>query len=168
MELRRARPDDARGIEQVHRRAIMAVEEPRYDDEILESWAPKLTDDRIERLADDIEGDVLTFFVFESLDDEIVGFSCVEHDDGSIRAVYVAPSLSGRGLGSALLRQAEWAATQSGVDTLRVEASFNAVGFYESQGYRRETEATHELSDGTEMSCVRMVKEAERGMEATW
>ncbi len=146
----------------------MAVEEPRYDDDLLQSWAPELTDRRLEEVTADLEGDALTFFVFENAEGDIVGFSCAVPAEGEVRAVYVSPEASGRGLGSGLLRQAEWAATQEGHDELQIHASLNAVPFYESHGYEPRDEVEHELDDGTNMLCVRMTKEVEQGMDATW
>lgn len=55
----------------------------------------------------------------------------------SVDKLWVADSLRGRGLGRQLLRQAEALAIQRGcVRAMLTTYSFQAVGFYEKEGYR--------------------------------
>jgi putative acetyltransferase len=160
MKVRRAKPDDAHGVAVVHRRAVHELAAEAYDDEVLETWSPPADDERVEAWADKLDRDEDDESVaFVAVDDRVLGFADVAPDEEYLRAVYVDPEMSRRGLGRALLRQAEWAATQAGAERLTVDASLNSVEFYEKNGYERLDEGTHELSDGHEITCVHMFKE---------
>jgi GNAT superfamily N-acetyltransferase len=63
----------------------------------------------------------------------VVGFS--EAVPGEVLAVFVVPECAGRGVGTALLRHAVTLA--GGPESpVRLEATLNAVGFYERLGFR--------------------------------
>ena len=159
MRVRRAKPADARGILEVHRRAVHEIAGEVYDDEILEAWSPPVDDERVEQFIGGVFESEESNVMFVAIDGtRVLGFSEVVPANEELRAVYVDPEFTGRGLGTALLRQAEWAATQAGVDRLELDASLNAVDFYEKNGYTRLADGTHELSGGVEMDCVIMDK----------
>lgn len=67
---------------------------------------------------------------------KIVGFARFQHRrTWWINALFVEPSLHGRGIGTKLLAKLERAAKRKGVKTLKVNAGINAPGFYEKSGY---------------------------------
>ena len=61
----------------------------------------------------------------------------VEVDRDRVAALYVSPSYSGRGIGSALLTFAETSIRSSGHTTVRLESSQNALDYYLRRGYLR-------------------------------
>ncbi len=159
MKIRCARPEDARDLAQMHHRSVHQLGAEAYDDEILEVWGPPVDEERVEQWAENLdraEGGATPFVAVDG--ERVLGFADVVPDEQYLRAVYVDPEMSRRGLGTALLRQAEWTATQAGVERLTLDASLNAVEFYEKNGYERLEEGTHELTDGLEMVCVHMAK----------
>ena len=161
MKVRRAKPEDARGIAEMYHRAVHELATDAYDDDILDVWGPPADDERVEKWADHLERDDERddAVAFVAVDDRVLGFADVDPDEEYLRAVYIDPEMSRRGLGRALLRQAEWAATQAGAERLTLDASLNSVEFYEKNGYERIEEGTHEIADGVEMACVHMLKE---------
>jgi ribosomal protein S18 acetylase RimI-like enzyme len=61
----------------------------------------------------------------------------IEVDRDRVAALYVSPSCSLRGIGSALLARAETSIQSSGYATARLESSENALDFYLRRGFRR-------------------------------
>jgi len=61
----------------------------------------------------------------------------VEVDRDRVAALYVSPSCSRLGVGSALLRFAEASIRSSGYPTARLESSQNALDYYLRRGYLR-------------------------------
>ena len=54
-----------------------------------------------------------------------------------LHGIYIEPRLQARGIGSALLAQAEIMAREAGFDNLLVRASPASTGFFESTGYQK-------------------------------
>jgi len=159
MKVRRAEPDDARGILEVHHRAVHELAASAYDDQILEAWSPPVDDERVEEFVDANFDSQPPSTVFVAVDDgRVLGVSAVVPADEYLWAVYVDPEFAGRGLGTALLRQAEWSAAQAEVGRLQLDASLNSVEFYEQNGYERVEEGTCEIDRGPAIPCVVMEK----------
>lgn len=164
MKIRRAQPDDARGILEAHRSAVHELAADAYDESSLEAWSPPVDEERIEGFVEtsfegEKDADLFVAVEGKGAEERVLGFSAVYPGEQDLRAVYVRPDAARRGLGTALLRQAEWAAAQKGAERLELDASRNAVDFYEKQGYERVGCETHEFEDGVEIECVRMEKE---------
>lgn len=97
------------------------------------------------------------FLTFESLDDYEATV------DAEVPGVYVLPSVARTGVGSILYAELERQAREDGIQMLELKASLNAVSFYESHGYERVKEHTHEFSShestGVEGTVVEMKKQ---------
>lgn len=164
MKIRRAKPDDARGILLAHRSAVREAGPQYYDEELVEAWSPPVDEERIETFVGRNFGEEDESIVFVAIEgkgdeDRVLGFSIVVPDEEKLRAVYVRPNAARNGLGTALLRQAEWAAAQEGAERLVLEASLNAEDFYLEQGYERVDTEALSLGDGLELDCVHMEKQ---------
>lgn len=150
--LREATPADIESIRSVHRAAITGLGSDAYDDEQVEAWARGV--ESADYAA--IEDDDYCFLVAEDGDD-VVGFGSVRFEspddygatiDAEVTAVYVHPSVAREGVGSTILDALERRARDQGVRTLGLSSSLNAVPFYETHGYERVREYTHEFSSG--------------------
>ena len=64
----------------------------------------------------------------------LVGFCSFKDDE--LKGLSVAPDWARRGVGSALLRQAEAAIAAAGHRRIRLDASLSGQAFYEHHGYR--------------------------------
>ena len=129
MEIRRALPDDASNLYETRRRALDG--DDRFDDA-----------DAFREAMFEVEEPPSLYMAHDG--DDVLGFSAAEPTSGRILGVWVDPDVAGRGLGTALLRHAEWAATQEGVDQLSVDCSPDSASFFEENGYRRDEEASGE------------------------
>jgi putative acetyltransferase len=149
--LRRARPEDALKIRNVHVASIRALCAGEYTPEQIAAWTAGARPERYRRAM--AEGEII--FVAER-GPRIVGFSALEGDQ--VQAVYVHPQFARRGVGTLLLRAVEAEARDRGIVELRLSASLTAVPFYRSLGYRELGNTMHPLSTGILIPCVRMVK----------
>jgi predicted kinase len=71
---------------------------------------------------------------FADMNNTIVGWVGIRSDE--IFGLYVDPQLVNRGIGSGLLQLAEEIMLAAGINTARLEASWNAEAFYVKQGYK--------------------------------
>ena len=155
LNIRRAAEADRRAIWTVHVRAIREVCSRSYSADQIASWAGLLSPDsyaavireRILVVAEDAGG--------------IAGFGQLDQTRGEIDAVYVLPGRQVEGIGGALLRSLEDAATAAGVKALHLSSTLNAVRFYERAGYVGEGPVVHRLPTGVELQCLRMSKDLE-------
>lgn len=76
-----------------------------------------------------------TVIVASDADDTPIGFIELEQG-GHIDCFYCHPDAVGTGVGRALYAEAEELALSSGLETLHVEASESALGFFQRAGFR--------------------------------
>ena len=128
MQIRRAEAADEEALTRIRRQAILALAVPAMSTEQAEKWATRAAADRIARAIRDHD-------VWVAVDGVAIGW--VEVDRDRVAALYISPSCSRRGVGSALLARAETSIRGSGYATARLESSQNALDFYLRRGYRR-------------------------------
>jgi GNAT superfamily N-acetyltransferase len=75
-----------------------------------------------------------------------------------IRAMFVRPAWSRRGIGRAILRHSEDHAARDGFRTLQLVAMRSAGTLYESCGYQAIAESPITLEDGVILECTLMEK----------
>jgi N-acetylglutamate synthase-like GNAT family acetyltransferase len=158
--IRRAEQEDRRSIAEVHTGAVRAIRPGYYTPEEIEAWA---VPHEPERYAESIRSK--EFYVAVE-DDAIVGFGVLNQERSEIEALYVGPKAARRGTGLKILRRLEESARESGLETLRLNASLNAVQFYESAGYAALEESTFRLATGVSIACVPMMKSLTPGTDA--
>lgn len=128
MQIRRAEAADEEVLARIRRRAILALAVPAMSMEQAEKWATRAAADRIARA-------IRNHDVWVAVEGAAIGWVEVGRD--RVAALYVSPSCSRRGVGSALLALAETSIRSSGYATARLESSQNALDFYLRRGYRR-------------------------------
>jgi GNAT superfamily N-acetyltransferase len=128
MQIRRAEAADEEALADIRRSAIRSLAVRAMSIEQAETWATQVTADRIARAIREHD-------VWVAVEGVAIGW--VEVDRDHIAALYVAPSETRRGVGSALLTRAETAIRSSGYATARLESSQNACDFYLRRGYCR-------------------------------
>ena len=151
--IRRAREEDEEAVGRVHRGAIRELCRTHYTGEQIEAWSGPRPQGHF--------GEVIRakeFYVAEE-GGEVVGFGSLNAEACEVDAVYVAPAAAGRGVGTELLRTLEGRARELGLKRLRVDASLNAVGFYERAGYELQATGAHRLWSGVDLPCAHMSKE---------
>lgn len=128
MRIRRAKTTDEEALATIRRNAILVLAVSAMSMEQAEQWSARAAADRIVRAIRD-------HIVWVAVEAAVIGW--VEVDQDRVAALYVSPSCSRRGVGSALLARAETSIQSSGYATARLESSQNALDFYLRRGFRR-------------------------------
>jgi GNAT superfamily N-acetyltransferase len=151
--VRRAVPADAAAIWAIHTRAIRETASSHYAPEAIAAWSARTT-------PASYLVPIATRVVLVACDDagRIAGFAQLDPDEGLVKACYVDPDFDRRGVGRALMHALEDAARAHGRTALTLDASLNAIPFYESQGWQRECPSRHELAPGAWLDCEIMTK----------
>ena len=152
LKIRRARQEDSDSIGSVHTAAVRGIRSGVYTSEEIQAWAvPKKPSSYEESISSK------EFFVAEH-EGAIVGFGVLNQENSEVEAVYVTPEAGRRGTGLELLRKLEERASDLGLRQLRLNASLNAVAFYQRAGYVAQEPSKYRLLTGVEIACVPMVK----------
>lgn len=81
-----------------------------------------------------------------------------DHDPAVIRAFYVHPDWTRRGVGQNLLEASEEAARAAGFDRFELVATLTGLPFYTASGYQKVEPVPITLPDGVVIEAVRMKK----------
>ncbi len=157
------RAEDARAFLEVHRQAVRGLASSDYPREVIDAWAPlPITAKHIDIVRANADRE---YRLVAEADGEIIGIGGMVARNHELRACYVAPSASRKGVGSAILCEIERAARDQGLATLEADSSLTAERFYRANGYEACDSGEHVLSCGTRMASVRMRKRI-MGVEA--
>src|SRR6185436_12067977 len=75
-----------------------------------------------------------------------------------VRAFYIHPDWSRKGVGSLILKSCEDAAAEAGFTRIELAATLPGVPFYLARGYEQGGEISIEIPDGPSLPVVRMTK----------
>jgi putative acetyltransferase len=150
--VRRAVAEDADAVGRVHRESIQEICRSHYPPEKIEAWARPRPAGHYERAIGEKE-----FYVAVE-EGRVVGFGSLNPGTREVEAVYVGPSATRRGVGRAILETLEGRARELGLESLRLDSSLNAVGFYERAGFRVEGHGEHRLGNAVDIPCAHMSK----------
>ena len=142
LDIRLARPEEREALEELQRRASLALNE--YREQLL------VEPDAVELPAEQIEsGEVIV----AELDGQIAGFAAVLIDDSiaELDGLFVEPDLWRRGIGAALIDVAVHEARRQGL-AMTVIANPSAREFYEKCGFTVEGEAQTRFGPALRMS----------------
>ena len=138
VSIRLATQADAPAIHDLHLRSVRALCSPYYEHDVIEGWLGGRSPSGYLR---GISSGAI--FVAE-VHTQLLGFG--EAVRGEILAIYVDPRWVGRGVGRRLLSEAlDLAAAPLG--SVRLEATLNAVSFYERGGFSQVGQATVRRND---------------------
>lgn len=132
LRFRQARSADADTILAIKRAAIDSIDSGEYTQEELAAWRPD--DDALEDFERAIESEIFTILVAEK-DERVTAYGGLNTNEKRIDAIFVHPEYMGEGIAESLVRQFETRAKMVGLQELKIMASLNAKGFYESLGY---------------------------------
>ena len=151
MKIRRALPQDAEHIIQVHERSIREVCAKDYTPEQIEAWAGRKA--KAQLWMNTIERDLV--WVVE-LNNKIVGFghlAFMEETRAEVMGLYFTPELKGLGAGKKLITIMKDESMLIGVKTLTLYSTLTAKTFYEQCGFlQTESDTTVEMR-GVAIPC---------------
>ncbi len=158
--IRKAVATDAAFICQVHMASIRALVQTHYTGAQVEAWCGR-------RSSASYIAPICSKVVLVAIDGgTICGFAQLDPLHAAIEAIYVAPSAIRQGIGLSLLAQLETSARTLGITELSLDASLNAVSFYERAGYSAYEESDHELAPGVSIPCIVMRKDMNANADA--
>lgn len=128
VSLRPARPGDGGALFEVTRRSVAGLAAGHYSAEQVAGWMGLRTPAFYEDL---VAGGRA---VVAEHDGRVVGF--VDAEPGEVTRLFLLPEAAGHGLGARLLAVGMETARDGHAGPVRVEATINAVGFYERHGFR--------------------------------
>lgn len=151
MRIREATPADAERIREVHSTSITELGTQAYDHEQVKAWAAgcESADYMSGITADEV------VFVVTDIDEIVMGFGSLtlaapnNYDseiEAEITGVYVHPTVAQQGIGTCIYTELEQQARANEIQSVGLSASLNAVSFYETHGFERIQEHTHEFS----------------------
>jgi putative acetyltransferase len=150
--IRKAEPEDCLSIARLHTSAVRAISTSLYTSEEIEAWAIPHTPERYKQSISSKE------FCVAVEDEAIVAFGVLNPVSCEIEAVFVSPDVGRRGVGLMILGWLEERGRALGFEVLSLNASMNAVGFYERAGYVALEKSKYRLTSGVEIACIPMVK----------
>jgi GNAT superfamily N-acetyltransferase len=100
--IREMRSEDAHAFLEVHHAAVRSLANKDYTSEVIEAWAPMpITAQHVEVVRKNLEGE---YRLLAEIDGLLVGIGCMVAEKSELRACYVTPLASRKGVGSAILR----------------------------------------------------------------
>jgi putative acetyltransferase len=153
--VRRLRVNEGRLFLQIHSRAIRGLAAAHYPPEVLDAWTVPATDESVRGLLNNPDSEIR---LIAELDGEPVGLGALVVGSSELRACYVVPEASRKGVGTALVTEIERIAIEKGLERLELIASLNAEPFYAFLGYEAQGRTKHVLRTGHSMAAVKMAK----------
>ncbi|MEY4576735.1 MAG: hypothetical protein RL701_1438 [Pseudomonadota bacterium] len=151
--LRAATAGDLAQIATLHRESILQLCHEHYSAEQLTDWTAALRPEAYAALLASHR-----MFVAIASDSELLGFGVLDPGQGLVNATYVHPSAVRRGVGKQLLEAMEACAKDAGRSQLQLNATLNAITFYERCGYVSQGRTSNRLPTGVDLPCEAMQK----------
>lgn len=169
MRVRDATGEDVDAIRRVHERSIRGLATDAYGDEQVDAWASGV--ESADYAA--VDSDDYEFLVAET-GDGVVAFGSLRlvppdgytsSPDAEVTGIYVHPDHTRRGVATALLTELETRAREHDVDRLGLQASRNAVSFYDGHDYQRVAVHDHEFSSHEDTDVTGTVVEMTKRLD---
>jgi putative acetyltransferase len=153
--VRPMRDDEGRLFLEIHGRSVRGLAAQHYPPDIIEAWAAPVTEASVRGFLKNGDREIR---LIAELDGEPVGLGALVIQEAELRACYVVPGATRRGVGSALVREMERMAQERGLSHLELHASVNAEPFYAALGYVAVERKQHVLRSGLRMDALKMRK----------
>jgi putative acetyltransferase len=156
--VREMRSEEARTFLEIHRAAVRDIAARDYPSFVIETWAPPITEERLNRFLVNRDGEIRLLAFIGA---EPVGIGAIVVAGAELRACYVSPSATRRGVGTALVSRIERIAREHGLDHLELESSVTAEPFYAALGYEIVNRGEYLLAPRVRMAATKMRKTLE-------
>lgn len=147
--IRPMRAGDGGEMMRLHHRAIMATHEDYYSVEQRRSWAFGLEPGQY-KVPENGHFDVVEAY------DVVIAFC--DHTLDEVIGLYIDPAWQGRGIGTALMQQAETRMIAAGSPIAKVHSALSSQSFYERQGFVEAERTQHRTRGGLLLPSVRLQK----------
>ena len=149
--IRKALNADAQSIFDIRIAAINSQCKVYYANQDLEIWTAGILSAHFVKMVEEL-GYVAT------VGGEVVGTGMIDLESGQIDAIFVHPSLMGRGIGRKMMDYLENLAIETGLVRLRLDSTLNAAPFYRAVGFVGNAVAEYKSPSGLSLDCIPMEK----------
>jgi putative acetyltransferase len=156
IDVRLATLADAEEMLQLQRAAVQYAAKDFYAPDILEAWSPPVDATRLQSFRERFVPGA-SWLALRGI--RVLAFGSLGATRNILSSLYVHPEAQREGLGRFLLRTLENEAGGRAWASLELEASLNAVAFYEHCGYQNLALTRFTLRNGREMDAVQMRKD---------
>ena len=143
-------------VEEMCATQMAAIEEfgtDDYTDAEINAWTGYIN---LPHALNTLQDDTTEVFAARDENEMLIGFCTVKGNQ--ITDMYVDPDHGGEGIGSALLRKAEWHIRKMGSRNIRLLSTLNSVGFYECKGFEVVTKQQMSVNEDISLEFVEMRK----------
>lgn len=130
MNIRIAAPDDCAGLAEIQRASVDVLLRPLYDGDAIDAWLQQITPEKFERVGE--HGEII---LLAEEAGEPLGFVSYCSQSTILGMWYVRPQHVGKGIGAALLAEAERAMRAAGCRKATTEASTYARPAFQALGW---------------------------------
>lgn len=152
--IRSLRTTDKKAVIAIHRRSIYGLCKDYYSHKEMDAWTARLTPQLFDEGMKD-ENNIGVVAVDSAI---VVGYGFINVKDREVRALYVLPGYAKQGAGRVIMGRLEELAREKKIESLKVQSTLNAVGFYRKAGYRETGREKHRINADVSIACVRMEK----------
>lgn len=154
MKIRKASKVDKENISSIHIASVKKLCCNHYTHEQLNAWTSVLKPS----VYDQALKEKVVLIAYDSPQD-LTGLGILDIENSEISAIYIHPDAAGKGIGTKLLNELEITARNNKIFKITVHSTLNAKGFYLKHGYLEQELTLHSLPNGSNLECVRMIKE---------
>lgn len=149
--IKKATSTDAQAIVDVRQTAILQGCANHYDNTTLNRWAKVEPSEAFCR-------DVERIFYLIEVQGKPIATGAVDTQRGTLDAIFVHPEYWGEGHAKRMLNHLESIALQQGCQTLSLDSTLNAAGFYRAHGFEGNEISSYHSPRGLILDCIPMNK----------
>jgi GNAT superfamily N-acetyltransferase len=150
--IRKATIEEANAVWDIRTSAIRAIEHTYYPKNDLLKWTP------VQMPSDFAEAMLKNEWWVAVSENQIIATGFIDLIKKRIEAIFVIPDYQGKGFAKMMISHLEAIARDHGLEELFLDATLNAFGFYQKQGYQKVKDSMHVSPLGVSLPCISMKK----------
>jgi ribosomal protein S18 acetylase RimI-like enzyme len=151
VEINKASKENIPEIVKIHKSCVLETNSKIYPKEVITEWLEQITDKNV------IEQFTNTDWYVIKLNNQIIGFSQISFPEKELYQINIPPLFQNQGFGKRLYSFVEELFKSRGVGQIGLNATLNAVKFYESLGFKKVKNISFKL-DKESVEMVKMTK----------
>jgi putative acetyltransferase len=152
--IRGMRASDRDVVISLHKQSIFGLCRDHYNEQEMKAWTDRLTPELFDEGIKD-ENNIAIAAIDGTV---MIGYGFFNVQKRELFALYVLPRFTNRGAGRLIMARLEDLAREKNLESLSLQATANAVGFYKKLGYQEIKAEMHRINDMVSIACIRMKK----------
>lgn len=150
--IRNIQATDKDAVLSIHKQSIYGICKDHYTEKEMKAWTDRLTPSLFNEGIKD-ENNIGVVAVESAI---VIGYGFFNLRDRELRALYVLPQFTCKGVGKLIMARLEDMALKKNIKKLTLQSTINAVGFYQKLGYQIIKTDRHPINEEVFISCVLM------------